>query len=281
MKDKKYIRKPLTLYYLKKIVDKTYGKEIDLVSGFLRNKGEAGKEIKYIIRVDDYPHWKCPLSDFEEFHRLMRLYNVPYLLAVVPLPALDPFNFEDKERRDLTEAEKELLVKVSEGETEVGMHGISHSIYCERIKSELVGRPPEELKDEIENGLAVFRDIGISPQVFIAPFNTVSEDNIAVLSSYFKLITGGEETIKYLGYYWGILKLDSISYLPSYPPLYEKAKNILNYISDNQELLKSNPMEYMPITLHWSWEVEDRFKELKKLLTFIQGKTAAWSEIIE
>lgn len=269
-----FLQKPKAIYYTKKIVSKFQGKKIDLVSSFLK---ENNNEIKILIRVDDFPHWKHSLEKFKKFHHLMYKYKIMYLLGVIPQPSLDPLKTKNMKTRNLTDEEKNYIKNLKDEGVEIGMHGFSHQNYHSRIKSELIGRKQEDLKYEIERGLSIFKNIEIEPRIFIPPYNTLNLNTIKLLSKYFKLITGGEESIRFIGYYWGLVNFKNIFYLPSYPPLYEKSESICNFIENKG--FKTSFL--LPVTLHWSWELEDNFKGLEKLLSRIKATIITWDKIFE
>ena len=94
------------------------------------------------------------------------------------------------------------------------------------------------------------------------------------------MMTGGEESIRYLGYYFGIIPMGNILYVPSYPPLYGKAEGIYHFIKEKN--LEDMPISFpLCITLHWSWEVEQGFKNVRKLATFMAKRIANWEKLVE
>lgn len=246
-------KKPVSIYYIKKAISKMFKRNIDLVSPFIKKGNQPG----FLIRVDDFPHWKIPLEKFQKFHSIMKKVNIKYLLAVSP--------------ELLAEAEKFYLKELIADGVEIGMHGFAHEKNEVLINADKLGL-------KIESSLKIFRDINIVPKIFIPPHNTVSKNNLRKLSEYFNVVTGGEETIRFLGYWWGIPELENITYIPSYPPLYEKAQNIYNYILDKK--LNEKKVQHLPITLHWSWELEDNFEGLRKLIQLIKNNTISWQEFL-
>ncbi|MBN2406628.1 MAG: DUF2334 domain-containing protein [Elusimicrobia bacterium] len=271
-------KKHIAGYYARKLMSKLLLRSPDLVSMFRQGPAGPGNDTpRYIIRVDDFPHWKHSPGEFGKFHRVMRDNGLHYLLGVIPFPGVYLSGGYGGER-GLEPDEKEMILKIRGEGAEIAMHGFSHA-RTGKVKSELVGMNEEELEKSIRLGLEVFRKMDIRPEVFIPPFNTVDMNGIRVLGRYFKAVTGGEETIKYLGFLWGIARVENIMYIPSYPPLYQKAADICEYLGKTD--MREHVCGYAPVTLHWTWEMEDGYRGLEKLAALIRGKTASWREAIE
>jgi hypothetical protein len=63
----------------------------------------------------------------------------------------------------------------------------------------------------------------------------------------------------------------------SLPPFYGRARHVLRALQKGHWLERA--FSVMPITLHWTWELEDRFAGVAELASCISGYTARWSAL--
>ncbi|MBN1823149.1 MAG: glycosyltransferase [Endomicrobiales bacterium] len=271
------VRETAAGYCAAKVFSKMTGRRLDLVSRFYEREGSGRTDPpKYLVRVDDYPHWKHPVEKFKEFHDIMKKNSVGYLLGVTPKPSLKPLEPGMRETRDLNEEEKKYLQKIGKEGVEFAMHGITHRSVRYGDKTECAGRRREEFEEDVKAGLEALNGMGIKPGVFIPPYNTFDFGSLGVLKKYFRLVCGGEESIRYVGYYWGLTDLKEMLYYPSYPPLYARAGDIARYLERKSDVLSGR----IPVTLHWTWELEDGFEGLKKLAGKMSGRTLRWETLL-
>lgn len=231
------------------------------------------ERVKFIIRVDDFPRWDIPSEKFIEFHNILKRFDSTYILGVIPNLSLEPTEMLNKKTRYLTQEEIEMLKLVkAEGGT-IALHGLTHQTIRRGSHSEFVGLAAELVEEKIKTGLHLLEEYGFKTQIFIPPFNTIDKSNLRMLVRYFSIICGGPETLPLLG---NRPVLERGLYIPSYPPFYNKAIKILEYLKDSGQRLK----EVVPITLHWAWELKNNFKDVYKLCRFIAGKTYSYMELI-
>ncbi|MGM0442127.1 MAG: DUF2334 domain-containing protein [Elusimicrobiota bacterium] len=238
----------------------------------------AGR-LKFLIRVDDFPRWDINWNKYKKFHRIFKAKDVPYLLGVTPLKCSEPKNPDKEDFSPISEEEGNYLKSIYKNNTEIALHGFTHKVLDENVKSELVGLDNSELKRKTERALEILDRFKIYPKVFIPPYNSISPREYNYLGKYFDIICGGPESISWMGYKISPSVLNGSMYLPSYPPLYGRAEEILNYITelDNKTFDVSLTL---PVTLHWAWEKENDFEMVDALVDKIQDRIISWNKFI-
>ncbi len=241
---------------------------------FCEFKGIKEKEghPSFLIRIDDFPHWERTLEDFKRFHQVMEEFDIPYLLGVTPCLSLDrhnPFNTDFK-KIDFREAEiiKHPLI-------EIAMHGFSHQTNNTKKNSEFTGLREKEVTEKIEKGLEIFSRFDIKPIAFIPPFDEIDMTSYKVLSRYFKIITGGPDSAKNIGYKLSPSFFKGAVYVPYYRPS--------GSIAFLKKFLKDTPIRreiILPIVIHWANESANRYKDLTELMRIIKSNTLRFKEII-
>ena len=72
---------------------------------------------------------------------------------------------------------------------------------------------------------------------------------------------------------------EGTAYVPSYAPLYGRSGDVRRAI---ERLVERNAGVWAPVTLHWSWEVEDDgYAELERLAAAIGPMTASWGSLLD
>ena len=137
---------------------------------------------KYIMRLDDAAE-KMDIEKWNRMEQLLDKYSIKPLVGVIPIckdPMMDKYetdnSFWDKVHRWM-----------DKGWT-IALHGYEH-VYCTEDgginpvnqRSEFAGLPLEEQQRKIREGVNVFRDHGIEPEVFFAPSHTFDENTIKAL----------------------------------------------------------------------------------------------------
>jgi len=222
----------------------------------------------YLIRVDDFPRpqGKMNLDKFIEFNSILEKYNIPYLLGVIPNMALDDRD-PDSQTRFLTKEEVSVLKKLKN--VRFAMHGVMHRTLKKEYHSEFVGLDEKSLDEKIKEGLKIFQSLKLETDAIMPPFNTFDLSNLQVFKKYFKIVTGGPETIKIFGKL-PIGNLDGILYIPSYEPFYGKGRTILNAVKKEEKGIKC-------ITFHWGWEADDNFTHVKNICMLIKDRVIPWN----
>jgi hypothetical protein len=216
------------------------------------------QEPKILVRVDDFPHHAIDSEKFVQFDKIMKKYEIPYLLGVTPFICKKPAELRKTQTRLLSKQEINYLKKIvlKEKRVVLAQHGITHKTIRRRPRSEFIGMDEKEFKSNLKKSIIYLKKFGFSIGVFIPPFNTFDIRNIQILKKYFKIITGGPESIRVFGKL-PIGNLDGVLYIPSYPPLYLKAHQTKIPI----------PKELACLTIHWAWfnkeEIEAICKKIK------------------
>jgi peptidoglycan/xylan/chitin deacetylase (PgdA/CDA1 family) len=241
---------------------------------------------RFLVRVDEFPHWlgtdhpeHFGTDPYRRFHDVMASAGVPYLIAVVPRPAPNPEDPHDDRRRDLDEREREMLASLPADGVELGLHGLDHRTRDTRPRhhAELLGLAPDALAQRLDEGIAVLDAIGHRPRVLVPPFNRFGFSQWPVLASRFDVITGGPESVRHLGLQPTPVWLDDAVYLPSYEPYYDAAAHIGDAA---RAAVARGAGTWIPIVLHWGWEIEDDFAGLRRLLDVIAPHASRWDEFL-
>lgn len=137
---------------------------------------------KYIMRLDDAAE-KMDIEKWSRMEHLFDKYSIKPLVGVIPYckdPMMDKYetdnSFWNKVHR-----------WVDKGWT-IALHGYEH-VYCTEDgginpvnkRSEFAGLPLDEQKRKIREGIRVFHDHGIEPEVFFAPSHTFDENTIKAI----------------------------------------------------------------------------------------------------
>jgi hypothetical protein len=249
--------------------------------------GEDGQgDPRFLVRVDEFPSagssyapLQYGIEIFRRFHEILAVAHCPYLLAVVPELAQEYFDPSSSAARDLSEEEVELLQTISVDGVEFAQHGTTHRSRhrSSRRRSELSGLSPDELGGVIDRGAAKLSEIGIRPRIFVPPFNRFDAPHWALLAERFDVITGGPESVPIIGPQPGPAWRGDAVYAPCYPPLYGHAAGMLSAV---ERIIDLQPGCWVPIVLHTSWEADDGFESLEKLVAKVAPKAASWTEFL-
>jgi hypothetical protein len=247
---------------------------------------EAQAPPRFLVRVDEFPHylaWDDPAGHGTEsylrFHEVMAGAGVPYLVAVLPRVSHDTLNPQGRRWRALQDDERGLLGELPGDAVSFGLHGLDHRTRhsSPRRHSELCGLNPAATEVLLDEGLAELVPLGISPRVFVAPYNRFDAGQYALLARRFEIVCGGPESVGLLGFQRTPAWRGEAVYLPSYFPLYGHAREILPAA---QRLINSQVGLWVPIVLHWGWEARDDWTQLRRLLEIIAPYAARWEEFL-
>ena len=240
---------------------------------------------RFLIRVDEFPHYqalnvptKYGTAQFQRFHEIMAHARVPYLIAVLPTLANRPLHPRATGGRTLDDDEIELLREVSADDVELGLHGYDHQSRSAnpRRRTELGGRSAEILDVLLTAGNAIFAGLGLAPpRVFVAPFNHFDASQYDPLARRFDVVCGGPESVRALGFAATPLWRGEAVYLPAYPPLYGTAAQVLEAA---RAMIDGRCALWVPVVLHWGWEADSGFDDLRRLAETIAPYTSTWAE---
>jgi hypothetical protein len=247
--------------------------------------GAEGKP-RLLVRVDEFPHfraWDEPgrfgAGAFRRFHEILRSAGVPYLVATLPRVARSPLDPAATDERELDDSERATLEELRRDTVAFGLHGWCHRtrLSDSRRRSELAGLDCSELERLIERGREALAELGIEAPVFVPPFNRFDAAQYPVLARNFEVVCGGPETVAALGFRKTPVSLSDSVYMPSYPPLYGRAAEILPAL---RRLVAQRAAVWVPIVLHWGWELEDDWGGLKRLVPELARYATDWGAFL-
>lgn len=217
------------------------------------------KNTRVLVRVDDFPHRKKSFEEFLEFDKIMKKYEIPYILGVTPFLSADPFNPNNSKYKKLTKKETNFLKKATrEKRILIALHGITHQTRSSKRFSEFTGKDITELEKNIIKSKKYLKTLGSNSEILMPPFNEFDRENLKIFEKHFKIITGGPENIKSFGRIFP-RKMGKIFYLPSYFP---------TYLYPNKKI--SLPNRFSSMTIHWAWFTPPQIEEIcKKIKPFI------------
>jgi len=240
---------------------------------------------RFLVRVDEFPHYQAlnvPMrygtAEYRHFHEIMAGARVPYLIAVLPTLANRPLYPNATGGRTLDDDEVEMLRELGGDDVELGLHGYDHQsrFTNPRRRTELGGRSAEMLEVRLTAGSAIFAGLGLqAPRVFVAPYNHFDASQYGPLAERFDVVCGGPESVRSLGFAATPLWRGEAVYLPAYPPLYGTAAQVLEAA---QALIDAQRALWVPVVLHWGWEADKGFDDLRRLAEAIGPYTATWAE---
>lgn len=248
--------------------------------------GGAVAPPRFLVRVDEFPHyraWDDPARfgepAFERFHEIMAGAGVPYLLAVLPRLSRKPLSPEALGERPLEEGEIALLKRVADDGVTMGLHGYNHRTRhsSPRRRSELCGLTAAEAERLVGKALSVLEPHGISPRVFVPPYNRFDANQLQVLARRFEVVCGGPESIGSMGFQRTPQWRGETVYLPSYAPFYGRSADVLPAV---ERAIGQAMGLWIPVVLHWGWEVEDGWRDLERLVERIAGYCARWEDFL-
>jgi Uncharacterized protein conserved in bacteria (DUF2334) len=241
---------------------------------------------RVLVRVDEFPHARAldeqryGSGAFQRFHAVLAEAGVPYLLAVLPRPSHDYLNPHATGGRPLGDEELALLARVrSEGATPA-LHGLDHRTRHAnpRRHSELSGLSDGELERLLDDGLRQLDALGDRPRVFVPPFNRFDTRQWAALADRFDVICGGPESVAAMGWQGTPVWRGDAVWLPSYPPFYGRAREVRQAFDPAPP---DSAGAWLPVVLHFGWEVDDGLEHLRALAGTLAGRAAPWESFLD
>ncbi len=247
---------------------------------------DAAQPPRFLVRVDEFPHylaWDDPRrygsERYRRFHAIMVGAGVPYLIAVLPRVSHATLDPQQSRWRPLEDDERALLAQLPEDAVTFALHGRDHRtrFRSPRRHSELCGLGPAATEALLDDGLAELAPLGISPEIFVPPYNRFDAEQYDVLARRFAVVCGGPESVALLGFQRTPVWRGEAVYLPAYHPLYGRAREMLPAA---QRLIDRRVGLWVPIALHWGWEAEAGWVELERLVEAIAPYTARWEDFL-
>jgi peptidoglycan/xylan/chitin deacetylase (PgdA/CDA1 family) len=239
---------------------------------------------RLLIRVDEFPHyraWDEPerygTDAFERFHEILAEAGVSYLVAVLPSVSREPESPTTSGSRQLEDDELQTLARIRREGVDLALHGHDHRtrFVSPRRHSELCGLSIAQTEDLLDRALSQLAPHDIHPNVFVPPYNRFDADQYPVLARRFAVVCGGPESIGTMGFHSSPQWRGGAVYLPSYRPLYGTAAQVLPAV---ERAIERDSGLWLPIVLHWGWELRDGWQALRRLAARIAPYTAGWDE---
>ena len=248
---------------------------------------DSSGEPRLLIRVDEFPHyqaWDQPqlygTTMFERFHEIMAGAGIPYLIAVLPRVSRQALSPDASGSRALQDDELAMLRRLGEERVAFALHGRDHRTRfgSSRRHSELCGLSLEQTDQLLDDALAELAPHGIRPDVFVPPYNRFDARQLELLARRFDVVCGGPESIGTLGFHSTPQWRGQAVYLPSYPPCYGRAADVL---AAAERLIEHCAGLWVPVVLHWGWEMEDDWRALRRLVERIAAYATDWGEFLD
>lgn len=231
-----------------------------------------------LLRVDDYPHWRVPTSQFRRFQQMMSAIGVSFLLAVTPFLATDPLSpISDPLPEDVTDWDW-LAERVRRKEVEVGLHGATHRTRQFGFNSEFDDMPPDQARAVIGQAWRFLCGAGCEPIAFVPPFNRFPPVLWPALPDECRILCLGPESLLDVPPLPAVGMRAGRTVVFSLPPFYGRAAHILAAL-ERGELL-DRPGIVLPITLHWTWELDDDFAAVRRLAELVALRVEPWRSLI-
>ncbi len=230
-----------------------------------------------LLRVDDYPHWSVGLDQFWAFHETLQEAGVSYLLAATPFLARDPFDPASPPRRMVPEEWARLAAAVTAGALEVALHGSTHRTRTRGRHSEYDGLSAAVAQRELAAAWERLVREGCEPVAFVPPFNRFPPALWHALPDACGVLCLGPESLRDSPLVAAAAVQGGRSIVWSLPPFYSRAATIADALERGAWL--SRPGALIPVTLHWTWELDDQFAGVARLARMLAGHTIRWRAI--
>jgi hypothetical protein len=248
---------------------------------------DAAGPPRLLVRVDEFPHFgawdeggRYGTAAYRRFHDIMMGAGMPYLIAVPARVSREPLDPRVREDRPLSDQEREQLTALRRDGVDFALHGLDHRTRDARPRrhAELAGLKPEALAERLDRAASMLAESAIRPDVLVPPFNRFDAVQWKVMAERYAVIGGGPESVPRLGYHHTPLFRDGAVWMPAYPPLYGRAREVLPAARD---LAERGASLWVPVVLHWGWEADDGWGALERFASDAAGWTAPWSEFLE
>jgi len=239
---------------------------------------------RFLVRVDEFPlagaydEDERRDADFARFHAILTEAGVPYLIAASPGVARDYLDPAVGVGRRLSDRELTTLARLRSDGVAFALHGLDHRTRDARPRrhSELVGLGTGELGELLDLAAARLGEAGIRPRVFAPPFNRFEAGQYEVLAERYDVVCGGPESVPLFGFHRTPLWRGPAIYMPAYAPFYGKSKAVA---AAAERAIRARVALWIPVVLHWSWEIGGDWSDLKRLARMLAGYARPWDEL--
>jgi hypothetical protein len=240
---------------------------------------------RFLVRVDEFPQAGAYDESerarvrFDRFHSILAEAEVPYLMAVTPRVARDYLDPAAGMSRPLSDVELATLGQLRRDGVTFAQHGLDHRTRDPRPRhrSELVGLDRAGLDGLLDRGGALLAEAGLRACAFSPPFNRLEAWQYEHLAERYGVICAGPEAVPLLGFHRTPLWRGQAIYVPAYAPFYGRSDAIAAAID---RAIAARPGLWIPVVLHWSWEADRGFGDLRELARKLTGYARPWSELL-
>lgn len=243
---------------------------------------------KLVVRVDGFPHHEAfaaapgrRTEDAAAVHGVLRDAGVPYLMSILPRVPDRPLDREADGWREHDASEAELLAELRRDGVAFALQGLDHRTRSAKASSpsEFTGLKRPELEERLDAAQDTLRDAALHADVFVAPWDRFDASAWPTLAERFDVVCGGEHTIETLGFHPGPSWRGGAVWLPSYPPLYGTAAELLPVVRD---LVAAQTALWIPLTLRWDRERAAGLDGLRALCELLAAEQAArsWDDLL-
>jgi Uncharacterized protein conserved in bacteria (DUF2334) len=246
---------------------------------------DAAGSPRFLVRVDEFPlagayeQSDRREDDFARFHSILTEAGIPYLIAVSPGVARDYLNPAGAESRPLSDRELATLEDLRHAGVGFALHGFDHRTHDPRARhrSELVGLNDGALSDLLDLGSERLAQAGIHPRVFAPPFNRFEARQYHELARRYDVVCGGPESVPLFGFHRTPLARGEAIYVPAYSPFYGRSREVA---AAAERAIAAQVALPIPVVLHWSWEADADWADLRRLVRRLAGHARPWDELL-
>ena len=239
--------------------------------------GRTSADACVLLRVDDYPHWSVQTSRFWEFHEVLAAAGINYLVAATPNLVSQPLVPGSPAREVSVEEWRRLSSAVAAGELEVALHGVTHGSMSARRPAEFGKMRLPDVQDKVRRGWSTLIERGCRPVAFVPPFNRFPTRLWSALPEDCRIVGLGPESLRDVQLCATPSRLFEKTVVISLPPFYGRARTILRALEHGRWLECRGVI--LPITLHWTWELDDSFRAVSELMGVLKDRGLRWAPL--
>ena len=159
----------------------------------------------------------------------------------------------------------------------IALHGFTHSGRFGPFTSEIMQMNFPDIDAKLRE---VYDSLPLEakPMIFIPPYNAISQEQIAYMTRYFKIICGGPETARFTDCYAGPVALNHDAwYFPSFFPFYNNASAMVQSKTFRSAIGQKG---LVCITVHMPLEAQDNYSGLMQLLDLVADNLTSWNFLV-
>jgi hypothetical protein len=163
---------------------------------------------------------------------------------------------------------------VERGELEVALQGITHRTRTGYAGSEFDGLSPSAAREGLREAWEFLERAGCQPVAFVPPFNRFPPALWESLPPACQLLCLGPESLRDVPVLPSLSECAGRRVVLSLPPFYGHARDIARALERGRWLERRGVV--IPVTLHWTWEIADRFQAVDRLAGMVRNAAGRW-----